>query len=117
MKHYHQPDGVIRAFELDGSQDHLITSDMVPYVLPDVAPYVPTKDDLIADTLRTVGKGNSRALVQTIILLSESVLIPKLAEDYGVSLELAKMGAYARNPMYRSAVDCEAACRAIETTV
>ena len=34
MKHYLQSDGVIRAFEADGSQDHLITPDMVPCDAP-----------------------------------------------------------------------------------
>lgn len=114
MKHYRQPDGVIRAFELDGSQDHLITEDMEPYVLPEPVPHIPTKDELIAETLRVLGKGKDRSVIQLIILFSETVLIPQMAVDYNVSLEFAKMGAYARNKTYREAVDCETACRAIE---
>lgn len=75
----------------------------------------PTKEQQIAHTLATIGKGRDRSLIQTIITLAETVAIPKLAADNNVTYEYAKAAAYARNPTYKAAVDCEAACRAIET--
>ena len=44
MKHYQKPDGSVWAFEDDGSQDSLITPDMVQIsqeALPKPPPYVP----------------------------------------------------------------------------
>lgn len=40
MKHFKKPDDTIYAYELDGSQDHLITPDMVPCDAP-VPPPLP----------------------------------------------------------------------------
>jgi hypothetical protein len=37
MKHYKKPNNAIYAFELDGSQDHLITADMAPITNAEVA--------------------------------------------------------------------------------
>lgn len=68
----------------------------------------------ITEILRTVGRGRDRSLIQTIIAFAETVAIPALAAEYGVTFEFAKMGAYARNKTYRDAIDCETACRAIE---
>jgi len=43
MKHYKKPDLSLWAFELDGSQDHLITEDMIPITEDEltVLQYVP----------------------------------------------------------------------------
>lgn len=65
MKHYQKPDLSIYAFELDGSQDHLITEDMVPCEKPEPAPPPePTYQELraaeyprVADGLDAVIKG------------------------------------------------------------
>ena len=55
MKHYKKPDGSIWAYELDGSQDGLITDDMVPCSEPVPAdPPEPTPDDLKASLINAV---------------------------------------------------------------
>lgn len=49
MKHFQKPDLSVWAFELDGSQDHLITPDMVPRDAPvPPAPSPPTFAELRA---------------------------------------------------------------------
>lgn len=74
-----------------------------------------TKEQQVAEVLKTIGRGRDRSLIQTIIRFADEVSIPKLAADNNVTYEFAKAAAYARNPTYKAAVDCEAACRAIET--
>lgn len=46
MKHYKKPDGSVWAFELDGSQDELITADMEPCELPVPVVPVPTEAEI-----------------------------------------------------------------------
>jgi hypothetical protein len=74
----------------------------------------PTKDERIAHTLATMGKGRDRTTIQLAILVGEMVLAPAAADYYGVSLEIALMGVYARNKTYRESKDCEAVCQSIE---
>jgi hypothetical protein len=78
-------------------------------------PYVPiTKEQRIAQVLATQGKGKDRTLIQQVISFAEMVAAPLLATQYGVTLELAIMGIYARNKTYRECKDAEAEIRTIE---
>jgi hypothetical protein len=74
----------------------------------------PTKERLISEVLATLGRGKDRTLIQQVVSFAELVVAPALAAQYGVSLELAVMGLYARNKTYRYCKDCETACQAIE---
>lgn len=71
MKHYKKTNGSVWAFELDGSQDHLITADMVPCEKPtpaapsfsdqrsaEIALYIETREKMCA---RVVGIGQRLA--------------------------------------------------------
>jgi hypothetical protein len=82
---------------------------------PADVPPPPTKDQRIAEILATLGKGKDRTVIQLVILVAETVTIPAFAVQYGVTLEQAKAQAYVRNKTYRESVDCENACRAVET--
>lgn len=79
-----------------------------------VAPPSDSKEQQIAHVLATQGKGKDRTLIQQVISFAEMVAAPLLAAQYGVSLELAIMGIYARNKTYRECKDAETACEAIE---
>ena len=68
----------------------------------------------IEKVLATLGRGKDRTLIQQVVSFAELVAAPALAAQYGVSLELAVMGLYARNKTYRYCKDCETACAAIE---
>lgn len=68
----------------------------------------------ISAVLSTQGRGLPRTLIQQVISFGEIVAAPYLAAQYGVSIELAIMGLYARNKTYRECKDCETACQAIE---
>lgn len=81
---------------------------------PADVPLPPTKDQRIAQILATTGKGKDRTLIQQVIAFAEIVAAPMLATQYGVSLEFAIMGLYARNKTYRESKDTELACQAIE---
>lgn len=72
------------------------------------------KEREIANTLATLGKGRDRTTIQIVIEFAELFVAPKLAEQYGVTLEFALMGLYARNKTYRESKDTELACQAIE---
>jgi hypothetical protein len=74
----------------------------------------PSKAQRVATVLATMGKGRDRTTIQIVIEFAELFAAPKLAAEYGVSLEFAIMGLYARNKTYRESKDAELACRAIE---
>ena len=74
----------------------------------------PSKEVQIAHVLETLGRGKDRTLIQQVISFAELVAAPALAVQYGVSIEFAVMGLYARNKTYRYCKDCEEACKAIE---
>ena len=51
MKHYINKNKEIFGFELDGSQDHLITEDMTPIELEEIQAINQTKEDELKQTL------------------------------------------------------------------
>lgn len=51
MKYYINKDKEIFGFELDGSQDHLITSDMLPIELVEIQAINQAKEDELKQTL------------------------------------------------------------------
>lgn len=51
MKHYQKPDLSLWAFELDGSQDYLITEDMTPCEAPVPPIHILTREEQIAALL------------------------------------------------------------------
>jgi hypothetical protein len=112
MKHYEIPgDPRIFAFELDGSQDHLITSDMVPCEMPVPAPYEPTLEEQIEAVLAPYKV--SRREIQAIIAVAE--LDAKVVFlTSGVAIEVTLAESFARNKSYRVARQLEDACRVIE---
>lgn len=78
-------------------------------------PYVaPTKEQRISHILYTQAGDRDRTTVQMVILIGEMVLAPYAAQLYGVSLEIARMGVYARNKTYRICKDAETEIEAIE---
>lgn len=112
MKYFDKPDGSKWAFESDGSQDHLITSDMVPSVPPDSLPvYVPTKDDEIAAVLAP--RGWSRANLWG-FLTGCIALQTATAALEGKTVAECEAYMHSSNPAYRAAKALEATCVAIE---
>lgn len=71
MKHYKNPNGAVYAFELDGSQDHLIAEDMVAMTPAEVADHRKPKPDPEGDKLREV-RGLEAQI--TPLMLAEAVL-------------------------------------------
>jgi hypothetical protein len=111
MKHYNKPDGSVWAFELDGSQDYLITPGMTPCEQPVPSPYEPTLDEQIEAVLAPYKV--SRREIQAIIAVAE--LDAKVVFlTSGVAVEVTLAESFTRNKSYRVARQLEDACRVIE---
>ncbi len=69
MKFFKQPNGTIRAFEKDGSQDFLITEDMQPLTeaeaMAELAPPAPSLDELKAAKIAEIN-ATSQAFVDSV---------------------------------------------------
>lgn len=90
MKHYQTPDGRVFAFELDGSQDNLITPDMekiededLPTVLQSLLKEPPIPDVVSMSQARL-------ALLQAGLLTSVNVAVAQAGEAAKIKWEYSK---------------------------